>query len=42
MRVVLKFAGLILLGAGLGFLASLLLPRRANQVAYITQSERRT
>lgn len=37
MRVVLKFAGLILAGAGLGFVASLLVPRKANQAAYLTR-----
>lgn len=41
MRVLLKFAGLVLLGAGVGFLASLLLPRKANEVAYLTQPGRR-
>jgi len=37
MRVVLKFVGLILVGVGLGFVASLLVPRKANQAAYLNR-----
>lgn len=37
MRVVVKFLGLILAGVGLGFVAALLVPRKANQVAYLTR-----
>lgn len=37
MRVALKFAGLLLAGIGLGFVASLLIPRRANQAAYLNR-----
>ena len=37
MRVVLKFIGLVLVGVGLGFVASLLVPRKANQAAYLNR-----
>ena len=37
MRVAMKFLGLILVGVGLGFAASLLVPRQANQATYLTR-----
>lgn len=37
MRVVLKLLGLILVGVGVGFVASLLVPRKANQATYLTR-----